>query len=200
MKIAALVFALLLVPCAIYVVRHFRDRKARLELQQEANEYGVSEEVAEFLVAARNEYNFKQQSFHEKWLSNYDRYDIDTPAGQLVLTKGDTLTVFDVQTMGSVCKTDSTWQWAWDNPNVPEYASRATSELKAVGAKYGLGYLQEGNFPLMNESTPWFLGGFALKVSKMDAIFVARAGEMEYYFLIANPRVLSADQKRDLDH
>jgi hypothetical protein len=37
-------------------------------------------------------------------------------------------------------------------------------------------------------------------VSKMDAIFVARAGEMEYYFLIANPRVLSADQKRDLDH
>jgi hypothetical protein len=198
MKIAALVFALLLVPCAIYMVRHFRERQMRRDLQQEADDYGVSEEVAEFLVAARDEYNLKQGSFHKKWLSNYDRYDIDTPALQLVLTKGDMLTVFDVQSMGSVCKTDSTWQWAWDNPNVPEYASRATSELKAVGAKYRLGYLQEGHFPLMNELTPWFLGGFALKVSKMDAIFVAQAGEMEYYFLIANPRVRSADQKEDL--
>lgn len=198
MKIAGLIIVLLLVCGAIYFSSRYRDRQARKKVPVASQGYdGVSEETAQFLTEVRDEFNFKQQYFHKKWLSDYDRYDIDTAAGQLILTKGQMRTVLDVQSIGSACKTDSTWQWAWDNPNVPEHATRAVSDLKAVGARYGLGYLQEGKLPMKDDLAPWFLTGFALKVSKMDAVFVAKAGEMEYYFLVANPRVMDADDSSE---
>jgi hypothetical protein len=140
-----------------------------------------------------DDYAVKQNNFQEKWLKKYDRYDIDTHEGLLILTQGNARIAFDLQSLGSVCKSDSTWQWAWANPNVPERMSHAITKLKAVGSQYGLKYLEEGTLPILNASTPQWLSTIALKVTQLDGVFVAQSVDMEYYFLVSNPRELRLD-------
>jgi len=165
-----------------------RHRRPGVPRTRATSEAPLSAAAERFLARAREEYNAKQPRFDDRWLKDCDRYDIDTHAGELVLKRGDTRTVFDAQLLGSVCKTDSTWEWAWNNPNVPERVSRASAALKEVGAKYDLPYLQQGTVPVPDEEFPWLLGAIALKVTRMEGIFRAPSGEMEYYFLLANPR------------
>lgn len=198
MKSAAVMVVLLVLACGVayLVVRHFRSRTRVRQVPDSDQIFGtpLSEAADAFLTESNVEFNRKQAEFHSKWLTGYDRYDIDAQGGKLTLTRGDTRIHFDVQALGSVSKGDSTWQWSWHNPNVPEQASRASAELKAVGAKYGLPYLQKGIVPLPNEQFPWYLGGIALKVTNLEGIFVAHAGEMEYYFLLAHPISQQSDQ------
>ncbi len=191
MKTAIVIVALLLVCGAGYwAVCHFQNRPRSRQVPDADLVFGstLSEAADAFLTASNVEFNLKQARFHEKWLANYERYDIDTHEGRLILTCGDSQIVFDAQSLGSVCKSNSTWQWAWHNPNVPEHISRASAELKPVGAKYGLPYLQDGIIPVPNERFPPFLGGIAMKVTQMEGLFVANSEDMDYYFLLANPR------------
>lgn len=197
MKTAVLIVVLLLACGAGYLaVRHFQNRPRSKQAPDADLIFGapLSEAADAFLTASNVEFNRKQSQFHEKWLADYDRYDIDTQGCRLTLTRGPSRILFDTQSLGSVCKSDSTWQWSWHNPNVPERASHATAELKTVGEKYGLPYLQKGIIPVPNERFPAFLGGIALKVTQMEGLFVAVEGDMEYYFLLSNPQFQQADQ------
>lgn len=155
----------------------------------------LTDEADAFLTDA-DTYVFQQRRFQETWLKDYDRYDIDTHGGQLLLTRGESRTAFDLQSLGSFCKSDSTWQWAWANPNIPEPMSRASAKLKPVGTQFGLKYLEEGTISIPDERFPQYLGCIALKVTQLDGIFWAPSGDMEFYFLISNPREIASDAKK----
>jgi hypothetical protein len=150
----------------------------------------LSELADAFLTSCGTEFSQKQKAFEETWLADYTRYDIDSAKSLLVITKPDSRIAFDVEFVGSTLKEDRSWEWGWNNTNVPSgEAVFPKSGLEEIGRKFGLPYLLEGIVPVPEETFPVYLTSIALKVSPDSlGVFVARSEGMEFFYLVRKPR------------
>jgi hypothetical protein len=149
----------------------------------------LTKEADEFLTNCNLEFNAKQTAFYNRWLVDEERYDVDLEKGVFRLTRrAKPLVFFDVQVLGSHSRKDNSWEWAWNNPNVSPRLARASAQLKDVGTKYGLRYLQVGFVPVPIKEFPLYVGGIAMKVSGFIGLYRAEYGELDIYLLLNNPR------------
>ena len=143
-----------------------------------------------FLTSCGTEFNQKQKAFEETWLADYTRYDIDSAKSLLVVTKPDTRITFDVEFVGSTRKEDRSWEWGWNNTNLPSgEAVFPKSALEEIGRKFSLTYLLKGIVSVPEETFPVYLTSIALKVSPDSlGVFVAKSDGMELFYLVRKPR------------
>lgn len=107
----------------------------------------------------------------------------------LVVSKPKSRVEFEIKLLGSCRDSDSSWEWAWNNPNVERQSAFPRAELALVAKKYELRYLNSGVIVLPNEKFPWYLGGIALKVSPSAVGIYGASGEgMSYFFVLYRPR------------
>jgi hypothetical protein len=148
----------------------------------------LSPEADAFLTTCNEEYNQKQEELHKRYLGDVERTDADLKRGIVTFRKkSGRILEFDMQAVGSVSRSDQTWEWAWNNPNVDAELSRASAEVKAVGEKYGIRYLTEGFVPVPDKAFPAYLSGIALKTSGAVGVYSAEYGDLELYWLLSNP-------------
>jgi hypothetical protein len=181
----------------VLIVRAFAQRRqAPADRRSSVREFEamfsrpLSEVADAFLTSCDTEFNEKQRAFEKTWLANYTRYDIDSAKSLLVITKPDTRIAFDVEFVGSTQKEDRSWEWGWNNTNVPSgEAVFPKSGLEEIGRKFSLPYLLEGIVPVPEEAFPVYLTSIALKASP-DAlgVFVAKSDGMEFFYLVRKPR------------
>jgi len=161
------------------------------KVPSEAQVFGapLSPEADAYLTECNVQFNEKQEKLHRDWLRTYSRYDVDFPKGVLKITRADAIVTFDIQLVGSARGKDRTWEWAWNNPGIPKAMSEASAKAREAGNKYQLPYLMRGMVPLRDaESFPWFLSGVALRNSSAVGVYRGASGDMQYFFLLFNPR------------
>jgi hypothetical protein len=149
---------------------------------------GLSTEADAFLEASNVEFNHKQAALHAEWLNDQKRFDIDMGKGLLRVQRATSSVLFDIQLAGSHGKRDGTWEWAWNNPNVPPALSAASAKARTLGEGYGLRYATSGKVPVPDPHFPWFLSALVVKASGALGVFAAPGGDIDYYFVLFNPR------------
>lgn len=152
----------------------------------------LSPEADDFLTKSNVEFNDKQAALHSEWLEDQERFDIDMQKGLLRVQRSTSTVYFDVQFAGSHSKRGNTWEWAWNNPNVPPALSAAASKARAIGERFALRYATSGMVPVPDARIPWFLSALVAKASGAVGVFCAPAGDFDYYFVLFNPRKAGA--------
>lgn len=147
----------------------------------------LSADAETFLTASNAEFNDKQAALHADWLKDQKRFDIDMEKGVLRVQRATSTVLFDVQFAGSHSKRGSTWEWGWNNPNVPPALSAASSKARSLGERYALRYATSGMVPVPDPRFPWFLSSLVLKASGGVGVFSAPAGDFDYYFVLFRP-------------
>jgi len=148
----------------------------------------LSPEADSFLTASNLEFNAKQAALHSEWLVSQKRYDIDMEKGVLRIQRATSTVEFDVQLAGSHSRRDKTWEWGWNNPNVPAALSAASAKARKLGEQYSLRYATSGLVPIASAQLPWFLSSLALKAGEGVGVFIAPSGDIDYYFVLFRPR------------
>jgi hypothetical protein len=148
----------------------------------------LTPEADKFLAAVTNEFNEKQTALNSNWLSGQRRFDIDMQKALLRVQRASSTVVFDIQFAGSHEKERNTWEWAWNNPNVPSALAAASLKARAVGEKYQLRYATSGMVPVPDERLPLFLTALVSNAGGAIGAFRAPAGSLDYYFVLFNPR------------
>src|SRR5262249_54467653 len=78
--------------------------------------------------------------------------------GRLILGFEDGSTVEgEIQAIGSYSAEKATWEWAWNNPNLPEHVKWAVLTAYEYGEKEGILYLTSGIVPTRDEAFATYL-------------------------------------------
>jgi hypothetical protein len=154
----------------------------------------LTPESDQFLTASNAEFNHKQLALHTEWLRDQKRFDIDMQKALLRVQRSTSAVYCDVQFVGSHQKRGNTWEWAWNNPNVPQALTAASQKARAIGERYQLRYATSGMVPVPDARFPWFLSGIVAKASGAVGVFSAPAGDLDYYFVLFNPRTTESQR------
>ena len=80
-------------------------------------------------------------------LGRWPRFDYDEGAGILVFSEDGVARVLaDVQFVGEVSRSDSTWTWAWELPYVGDGLSSAASHARRYGWLHGVAPLRRSGW------------------------------------------------------
>ena len=152
--------------------------------------YDVSPEADRWLNEAREDFNRKQSSLQATWIRQFQRWEFDPTTGVLTLTQPDgTRSIATAEVLGSFSPADQTWEWAWNNPNMPAKFSQRSLALKEVGQRFGLEYLTLGVVPLPDngEEMSLYLCSLAPKATGAAGIFRGGDDRLPVFFLVFDP-------------
>jgi hypothetical protein len=140
----------------------------------------LAESVAEF--------DDKQQRMRDDWLTDhYVQSEFKPEDGTLRLEFADGLWWrADAQLIGTFCASDSTFEWAWNNPRFPKTIARDSVRIRKEGDQLGLAYLRKGMIPIKDETHLSFLCAVAAKVTSADGIFRGGGDEVHTFFTVRN--------------
>lgn len=150
----------------------------------------LSPEADKFLADATAEFNPKQAAMQRDWkLDSHKQWGYDQTTGVLKLEYADGAELHaDGQILGSHSAADGTWEWAWNNPNSLPAVSRDSTKVRDAGKKYGIDYLQAGIVPVPNQEYVAYLCGIGLKATDSIGIYRGKAGPIDVYIMLKNPR------------
>lgn len=149
----------------------------------------LSFEQDEFLGSAITEYNEKREvAFQNYSLDKYSWF-FDQDNGEFHLKDGEKIIyIADGQIIGSYYKPDSSWEWAWNNPNWKKAFIKDALLVKEYGKKEKLGYFQEGMLPVGKESYAQYLTAVGVKISGSEVAYHGDTGDLIVYIMLKNMR------------
>ncbi len=151
---------------------------------------GLTPEADAFLARALEEFNAKQESLRSAWRIGTERnWSLDQSEGVLRLDfeNGQRLEA-DAQILGSYSKDESSWEWAWNNPNVHRPMKAASLEVRSLGRKLRIDYLQSGKIPVPGEEFLSYLCAIGLKATDSMGVFRGKAGAIDVLLMLKNLR------------
>lgn len=155
-------------------------KKKKPKQPDESFDQDLSPEAKKFIEEAGVEYERKKEALEEgEWrlcsCSEWG-YDMDTGIVSVRFEDGSEWQA-DAQLLGTFNPEDETFQWAWDNPNISENASRDSLLVKKLGERFGLQYLlmEGGCFPIPDANFVAYLCALSLKAT--DSMGVMEADE-----------------------
>jgi hypothetical protein len=150
----------------------------------------LSPEADQFLAAATAEFNTKQEALRQKWrFDDCEEWAYDQIGGVLRLTFNDgTAFLADGQILGSYSASDSSWEWAWNNPHVDPAMARDSEAVKALGQRLGIEYLQAGMIPVPGDDFLSYLCAIGIKATDSIGVYRGSAGHIEVFITLKNPR------------
>jgi hypothetical protein len=125
--------------------------------------------------------------------SNYKTWGFDQVAGVFFLELRDGSRVeADGQIIGSYVASRSSWEWAWNNPEVEEPMKRDVKLVRAFGEKEKIEYLTKGMVPAPDKLFPMYLAGIAIKIMGAEGVFAGSAGPVLVFISLKKLRRKSA--------
>ena len=165
---------------------------------------GPSKQLKEFALQAQDifdsampEYQKKQATLEKKWgFGSEIQWGMSLQKGLLQLGFSDGSVVeADIQAIGSYSPGTGSWEWAWNNPHIPEPIKKEVAAVYKYGKQKGISYLTKGILPISDKTLPIYLSAIASKVMKSPGIYVGEAEDLTYYLSIRNPRKSAPDQR-----
>lgn len=108
----------------------------------------TDKELDVFLKNCHKEIKEKQQYLSDTYhIKEYTTYSFSQPDSSLTLKKKDGKSItFDVKSIGSWNKEDSSWVWAWANENLSESIREEAKPLKELEKVTGFNIFSQGGF------------------------------------------------------
>ncbi len=168
----------------------FFKKKKKQDAQDDAP---LSPEADALLAAACAEYEAKQQALEQgEWrLASCAEWGFDDVAGVVTVKFEDgSQWQADGQFLGSFHPDDSTFQWAWDSPDMGEHLTRDSRLIKEVGELHGIRYLTMGGgcFPIPGAEFVDYLCSIGLKATNSIGVMEAGAEGLVGFIMLKNPR------------
>ena len=150
----------------------------------------LSQDANNFLEKATMEFDAKQTDLENNWrFSTYTQWSYDPSLGLLKLEYSDGSSLLaDGQLLGTFCVSDKTFEWAWNNSNFDIAIIKDSKNVKVVGEKLGITYLQVGMIPLPDEVFLSYVCAIGLKVSDSVGMFRGSEGDVHPMIMIKNLR------------
>ncbi len=143
-----------------------------------------------FRGTAVDEFNHKQAELSQNWRFDvYSRWQFVPEDGLLHLDYADgaRLTACG-QLLGTYMLSDSSFEWAWNNPRFPDAIIRDSLLVKAASARLDAQYLAAGMIPVRDEEHVSFLCAIALKVTDSTGVFRGSEGDVHPIILVKDLR------------
>lgn len=165
-----------------------KDLKSEL-LAGDFNE-SLSPEADSLLAVACAEFNTKQAELKSIWrLDEYKRWGFSQDDGLIKLEfKDGAQLIADGQILGSYAKSDKSWEWAWNNPNVSDNVKGDSLAVKKLGDELNISYLVSGTTTVPSDVFISYLCAIGLKATGSIGIFRGSAGAIDIFISLKNPR------------
>lgn len=150
----------------------------------------LSPDADRWLDEAGEEFNFKQTALTRQWLGQLDRWEFSASTGVLTLFHPDgSRSIATAEILGSFSPEEATWEWAWNNPNMPQRFTRKSLSVKSIGEQLGLEYLVNGVVPIRDdaEELTSYLCSIGVKATAAAGIFRGGDERLPVYFLVFEP-------------
>lgn len=148
-------------------------------------------EADRWLDDASKEFDRKQATLQKDWVRQFNRWEFDPATGELVLFHDDGLkSLASAEILGSFSPDKKTWEWAWNNPDMPAKFCQKSLLVKAFGEHFGLEYLVQGTVPIYRDEEPMisYLCAIGLKATGSTGIFRGGDDGLPVYFLLFNAK------------
>jgi len=150
----------------------------------------LSPEAGQFLAAASDEFNRKQEALQNTWnFGSAAQWGYDQLSGVLRLTFADGSRLeAEGQVLGSYCPGDGKWEWAWNNPNVDRKVAKDSHKVRELGDRLQISYLQLGTIPLPEPKMVSYLCAIGIKATNSIGVYQGEAGPIQVFILLKRPR------------
>lgn len=147
----------------------------------------LTAEADKLLAEAVAAFDSRQLCLHEDWhVNEHIRWTFDPENATLRLAFADGRAwLADAQLIGTFRLSDSSFEWAWNNPNFPNNITRDSYRVREQGDELGLAYLRIGMVPINGEEFLLYLCAIAVEVTNAHGIFRG-GGDVEPLFAIRN--------------
>ncbi len=148
----------------------------------------LTPDADKLLAEAVAEFDGKQQRLLSDWrMGEYIRWEFEPKTATLRFDFSDGPALrADAQLIGTFCVSDSSFEWAWNNPRFPPNITRDSFQVRREGDELGLAYLRKGMVPLPNETFLSYLCSVSIKVVDADGIFRGDGEDVHTLFTIRN--------------
>jgi len=152
----------------------------------------LSAEADLFLKDALSEFNAKQDLLIERW--GWDRclewsFDIRT-AGLSVHIKDLGQLQAEGFLIGTYCRSDGSFEWAWNNPRYDAFATCRSVKVRELGARLQLSYLEAGMVPAPGHDYVSYLGAVAVKATDSAGLFWSDEGDVQALIVVDKIRAV----------
>lgn len=151
----------------------------------------LSEEADRFLSLAMAELNLKHAAIQATWgLSSptFEQWTYDPGSTSIRFQFNDGSCVQgNAQLIGTLCHSDDSFEWAWNNPRFPAICTSDSLKVRALGDKWQISYLQLGMVPVVDDEFLSYLLAIFLKATDSDGVFRG-GGEVEPLLALKNLR------------
>jgi hypothetical protein len=134
----------------------------------------------------------RQAACEEAWgLGRCDRWDANLEEGWIRFAHQDGRVITaPVQVVGSYSQSDSSWEWAWNNPNVEPRLAKHAELARDYAAEFKL---KQFTSPILtcSEGDAWQFAAVACLVGEADGVYRAPFGDL-LVFLTFGPVEIKA--------
>jgi hypothetical protein len=150
----------------------------------------LTPEADEFLAQATAEFNQKQKALKTNWrFGQHKQWGFDQQSGILKLEFADGAELhFDGQILGSYSPSQHSWEWAWNNPWVEAAMARDSRQVKKLGDRFNIAYLQAGLVPLPDGQFVSYLCSIGLKATDSVGVYRGQCDPVDVIILLKKPR------------
>ena len=151
----------------------------------------LSPEADQFLAEATVEFNTKQEALSRDWRFGKSKewgYDQESGIFRMHFADGSQFNA-DGQILGSYCAGDSSWEWAWNNPNIDAPVAKDSHAVKALGERLGIEYLTAGMIPIPGEAFVSYLCAIGIKATESIGVYRGDAGPIDVLITLKRPRI-----------
>lgn len=143
-----------------------------------------SKASSKFLESAIGEHNEKNDILNEQWgFDSYSEWGLDQESGKFFIKLQDgSLVEAEGQIYGSFSSEDSTWEWAWSNPDIDESIAKDSLRIKEYGESENIDFLSEAIIELPDQNTATYLAAIGEKINNAQGLFVGQIEEI-YIFI-----------------
>ena len=141
------------------------------------------------LEKANNDLQIKTGSHGAVWgIQEATRWDLNQADGLLIFTFPDKTVTCEAQIIGSFDKSQGTWLWAWNNPDVATNLARASRQLRDYGKQHGFEKLTKAEWKA-SEQDGWDMAALATLLCGAQGAYRGPAGDVWVYMTFGTPKI-----------
>ena len=131
-----------------------------------------SPEATAFIDAARERYEIEAERLRTEWkLDQAATMNADLDTGLTTYHFADGRRVIaDIYVLGSWSRSAKSWEWAWNNPNVPDALKQRANRVREIGEELGIDEMTSGFVPAPEIHVGTWMAALAAKALETGGV------------------------------